>query len=257
MPTAGLAVLLAGWGEWRRGSPWQWKALGVWALALAGWALSVYYFVDYQRPGKHPPAHELKAVYEASVQFLLGGFGHAAPIFWPECKNVVVAALVAVGIVLLYVVLFRPLERERALRLLLFLGGMVSLALGLAWARSALGDDMMWQPRYPTLAAPLWCGFYLAWEIFDRPQLRRFAQTAVFFATAAMAVQNHEMGRVRAQDHRAAVQSIVDDIHKGVPLAQIIQRHGGFTYYGGADVLRDRMRMLHARGIGPFRELKE
>jgi hypothetical protein len=81
----------------------------------------------------------------------------------------------------------------------------------------------MFAPRYATLAAPLWCAAYLAWNILDLGQ-------------------------------RGAMASA---IYNGVRLHKIVQRYYGFTYYGGKDVLAARMRMLHDHSVGIFRNLRE
>jgi hypothetical protein len=165
--------------------------------------------------------------------------------------------LAAAVAALAYVVVFRRTERARALRLLLAIGGMVALAVGTGWARSALGNDALFGSRYTSLAAPLWCAVYLAWEIFDGKQVRALAQMCLFFVVTALAVENHDIGKQVAEGHHAKMAALVGDINAGVPLAEIVRRHYGFLYYGGENVLKDRMRMLHARGIGIFRNLKE
>jgi hypothetical protein len=255
-PAVSASIALAGWGEWRRPRGRR-RALALWAMGLAAVALTAFYFVDYTRPAKHPPSPSRKATFDAAIQFLSGGFGQVAKMLWPESKNYVLAGVAFTFALLVGVVLVRPAERYRAMRLVLVLGGMLCLALGLGWARIALASDAMFAPRYPTLAAPFWCAVYLAFELPGRRQLRGFAQACLFLCAATLAYENYDIGKQTAEGHRGRRAAIVADIQAGVHLPEILRRHGGFTYYGGNDVLGERMRMLHARSIGVFRDLKE
>jgi hypothetical protein len=107
------------------------------------------------------------------------------------------------------------------------------------------------------LAAPLYCGMYLAWGLVDRPTLGRLAQVILFFSSALLFIPNREHGLQEGPPYRDLRASVVADLHAGVPLGELVQRHYRQLYYGGPDVLAERMRMLHAHGIGVFKELRE
>jgi hypothetical protein len=254
-PAVSVAVLLAGWGEWRQPRGKR-AAIVVWALGIAAVALTAYYFVDYHRPTKHPHSESLQATFDAACQFLTVGFGQAAQSVWPESKDVLYALVSATVAMLVFVFIGRPAERGRAFRLLLVLGSGLCLALGIGWARTALSPDAMFAPRYPTLAAPFWCAIYLAWETLGRSQLRQSMQAGLFLLAASVATANHDLGRATAEGHYNSRNPIVTDIKAGIPMGEVIRRHGGFTYYGPPDVLATRMKMLHAKQIGVFRYLK-
>jgi hypothetical protein len=255
-PCVSVCVLSAGWDVWTRRPLDRWKAVSVWLMAVLAMALTRFYFVGYERPAKHPVSPSLESTRDAAMQFLTTGLGEAVKKGWPETRYVLWAWFVAVAALLAYVWFVRPEQRARAFRLLLFFAAMCSLAVGIGWARSALGPEAMFASRYTTLAAPFWCAVYLAWELLERSGTRRFAQTCLFFLAASFAAANHDIGMQEGASHHERRAGIVTDIRDGVPLSEVVRRHGWFTYYGGADVLAERMRMLRAHAVGEFRALK-
>jgi hypothetical protein len=256
VPALSACVVMTGWSL--RGEPrGRWKMLAVWALAVIAMALTAFYFVDYTRPAKHPVSPSMGATLEASIQFLTTGFGTASRFGWPQTKYLFFALSGASVVALIVVFKNRPEERARATRLLLCIVGLVSLALGIGWARNALGASALFASRYAALAAPFWCAIYLAWELVDRAPLRHFVQMTLLFCAAALAVANQQDGTREAPYFRDVRQSVVVDLRAGLPLDALVTRHKSQLYYGDRAALVDRMRMLHAKNIGVFRLLKE
>jgi hypothetical protein len=256
-PALAVCVLLAGWDVRTARPGGIWRALGVWILALVSVALTALYFVNYERPAKHPPNDSPAAVLDAAMQFLTMGLGTAAKTIWPLTKYVLLVSLGATVVALAATAVTRGRGAPAARRLLLFLASICSLALGVAWARSALSPVAMFASRYATLAAPLACAIYLAWEVVDRPILRRFVQVALFFSATLALVPNRQQGIEEGIMYRDLRVGVVADLAAGVRLDELLRRYYPKMYYGGPDVLAERMRALHAQGIGVFKNLSE
>lgn len=139
--------------ELRNASKGRLKAAAVALLGILAVLVSVLYFVDYQRPAKHPPSRVLSLVCDAMVQFLLSGFGSGAHALWPSPGKWIFWALTLSTLGALIFVFARiPSERYRVVRVALFLAALGSLALGISWARSSFVS--LFESRYVTLAAP-------------------------------------------------------------------------------------------------------
>jgi hypothetical protein len=256
-PALAICVFLAGCdvrtAEYGRG----WTAVGVWMLGVLAIALTAYYFVDYQRPLKHPHSDSAAATLNGAMQFLTIGGGTAAKTAWPVTKYAVLVLIGATLGALARTVAARSDRAPTALRLLLFLASLCSLAVGISWARSALSPVTMFSSRYATLAAPFLCAIYLAWEVVNRAQLRRVVQVGLFLFTAVMLIPNRDQGMQEGILFRDLRANIVTDLQAGVPAGELVNRYYSKMYYGGPDVLAERMHALHARGIGIFKDLRE
>jgi hypothetical protein len=256
VPALSVVVVITGWSL-RREPGGTWKMLVVWALAGVAIALMAFYFVGYARPAKHPLSSDPAAILNAAVQFLTVGLGSATRMMWPDAAVPFFAVSVASLGALIWVVWRRPEKRQRAIRLLLFLAAMGTLALGISRSRTALGTEALFASRYAALAAPFWCAIFFAWELVDRPKIRRFAQTALLFCAAAIAAANRLDGAREAIFFRDVRQLVVNDIKAGVKLVDLVNRHYTRMYYGDRGALMDRMRVLHAMKVGWFAQLKE
>ena len=251
VPALAVCVVITGWGL--RGEPrGRWKMLFVWALAGIAVALTAFYFVNYTRPAKHPVSPGIGATLDASVQFLTTGFGAAARFGWPQTRFLFFALVGASVVALIVVFKNRPEERARAARVLLFLVAMASLALGIGWARNALGASALFASRYVALAAPFWCAIYLAWEFLDRAPVRHFVQMTLLFCASTLVVANHQDAKREAVYFRDVRQSVVLDLRAGMQLEPLVTRHKGQLYYGDRAALVERMKMLRDKKIGAF-----
>lgn len=256
-PAITVAVILAGWQQWRSHDPNAHRnALVVWSMGLFAAGLTAFYFVDYTRPPGIPPSPSMRATFDAAVQFLSGGFGQAAKDFWPDSEWYAVAFIVVSFGLVGFAILRRPVERERAIRLGLVLGAMVSLAIGMGWARASFGPFALFVPRYVTLATPFLCAAYLAWELIGRAQLRKLVQMAFLLCAAVLAMSNHEIGKRTAEVNFRVRSAFYKDVAAGLSLKVLVSRYYGFTYYAGDKVLKHRMRLLHRHRVGAFRNLK-
>jgi hypothetical protein len=252
VPAFAACTVLAGW-ELRRSQPALRRA---WISILAAGFLSVglllLYFVGYQRPPAHPVSPSLGATLKGTLQFLSVGFGSGSRAFWPASGLLVGALILATVLALLWAAARSAEERPRAIRAALFLAGMGCLAGGIGWSRIAIHPQGLFSSRYATLAAPLLCCIYFAWEVVKRPQIVRFVQMVLFFVSALLLVRNAEDGRHLAAVFHQTRQAAVMDVQDGVPLPEVANRHCGNIYLCGTDTLARRMQMLRDKKIGPF-----
>jgi hypothetical protein len=252
VPALAAITVLAGCSLRRaRPSPrWAWMSLL--AAGLLGIGVLLLYFIGYHRPPGHLVSPSLGATLKATLQVLSLGFGSRTREYWPLSGAFVAALIVATVLALLWVIARSREERPRALRAALFLGGMGCLAGGIGWARIAMYPEGIFASRYATLAAPLLCCLYFAWEVVQRPQAVRFVQMLLFFVSAVLVVGNHDSGVAEATGLQQLRQPALADLQNGVPLADVAQRHCGAIYVCGTNVLVRRMRMLRNSKIGAF-----
>ncbi len=255
VPAFAACTVLAGW-ELRKAQPALRRAwISIIAAGFLGIGLMFLYFAGYQRPPAHPVSPSLGATLKGTLQFLSLGFGSGSKAFWPASGLFVGALILATVLALLWALRSggdAGNERPRAIRALLFLAGMGCLAGGIAWARIGLYPQGLFSSRYATLAAPLLCCIYFSWEVVKRPQIVRFVQMVLFFASAALLVRNAEDGRYLAATFLQYRQAAVMDVQKGMPLPEVANRHCGTIYICGTDILARRMQMLRDHQIGPF-----
>lgn len=255
VPAFAACTVLAGW-ELRKAQPAlrrEW--IFIIAAGFLGLGLFLLYFVGYQRPPAHPVSPSLVATLQGTLQFLSLGFGSGSKAFWPASGLFVAALTAATALALLWALRSGEdsgEERPRAIRAILFLAGMGCLAGGIAWARIALYPHGLFSSRYATLAAPLLCCIYFAWEVVKRPQIVRFVQMGLFFLSAVLLVRNAEDGRYLASAFQQTRQAAVMDVQNGVPLPEVANRHCGTIYVCGTDKLARHMQMLRDKRIGPF-----
>lgn len=257
VPALAVCILLAGRdvrGTAAGGRRW---ALVVWGLGLLAVALTALYFVDYERPAMHPPSPSVGVTFDGALQFLTMGLGAAAKGAWPVTQYVLLILLGATVLALCREIVAGTERHREALRLVIFIGAMCSLALGVAWARTALAADAMFVSRYATLAAPLGCAMYFAWQLIGSPALGRFVQVVLFCSALLLLIPNDQYGIQEGTLYRDLRANVVADLRAGVPVGELVKRHYAEMYYAGPDVLEARMRSLRAHGIGVFKELRE
>jgi hypothetical protein len=110
----------------------------------------------------------------------LSTVGGAAVVGWWPVAAVVVGALSAATVLLLATAMRQPADRSEALGLLCLLAGFVVLALGIGWGRGGFGEAAGLANRYVSLAAPLVCLLYCAWELYLPLPRARIGQTFLF-----------------------------------------------------------------------------
>jgi hypothetical protein len=268
VPALVACVFLVGWQLRAARRPSLGPSLNLWLIGAVALGLTRWYFVAYERPLKHTARTDRGQTLNAAMQFLATGLGSSAKEAWPEVATAIFAASLTLFAGLVATWLMRPGERGRVHRILLFFGGIGSLAVGTAWARSALFADAMFSSRYATPAAAFWYATYLGWEIVPWRSLRRVFQASLFFLAAGFWQANRSEGMKEAAMQFVRRTALVQDIQQGVSLEDIVARHAGSVYYGehlavapdhpaGPATLRMDLRMLKASRFGIFRNLKE
>jgi len=257
VPAVFLCVLVVAWESWQ-GSPKQRRqAVGILALGVVSVVVAALYFVRYTRPAKHPFNPNIDAMLQGALRIMGMGLGAATKLYWPQIKTPLAVALASTGLVLGAITFFARNGRVRALRLLLFAGALLSVALGIAWARTAVAWDAILVSRYATLAAPLWCTVYLVFQLCFNKSLRTFAHTLLFLTAGVLFVKNRELGiqeAVRLNNIRSA---LVQDVLAGKTVSEIVERHHKAMTYAGPEVFAERLRMLRKHGVGVFTQMHE
>lgn len=258
VPALGLCTLVSAWDLWRVQPKRVRQWLPVLSLALGAFVLMGFYFVGYERPAKHPVSPGWSSTFEATLQLLTISFGAGAKVYWPKSGALILGLTLPTLAVLTFYLLRSREERPRALRLGLFIGGMIALAGGIGWARVALNPHGVFSSRYVTLVAPFLCALYFSWELLERRQVTRFVQMTLFLISAVLVVGNRENGYREAMAARARREVVLNDIRSGIPRLEIARRHCRFLYYVcNTSVLADRLRMLREKRAGDFATMRE
>lgn len=257
MPALLIWVWLAAVLEWRLGErKGRVRGALMVALTVPAMVLAALYFRGYQRPPHHSPPGGLWDVSRTLLQYLSLGFGPAAAKLWPVSGAVVPCLLVVAVVVLMRAWVARPEERLRALGLLAFLGGTLSLAVGLGWGRSGMGEAAGFQDRYSPLAIPTLCGIYFALELYAALAVRRFVLMGMLLLATAMLWGNAEAGLKHGEEVAAESASFRKDIGEGLPAYVVVKRHTPFLH-PSQEALERPMAMLKRAGVGAFRFLRD
>ncbi len=135
------------------------EAYLIFGACLLAVLLVGFYFAGWESVPYHPRVRNVRVLLKTATQFLTMGFGVAVRSVWPWSGITALLLLLSVA-VLAAAGLRQPKERVRAAGLLLFLGSLVSLALGIGLGRDGF------EPRYTTLSVPIWCCVYFIGEIY-------------------------------------------------------------------------------------------
>lgn len=225
------------------------------ALLLCG-----LYFIGYNRVPYHPSTHNPRVIVRTALQFLTMSFGPGVvglsfesrlPMpFWKAVCAAVAALLLLTCWTLAVNWREKPKERARTVGLFLFIGAMVSLALGLGMGRDGF------EIRYVTLSVPLLCAVYFAWTIYGAPPLRKMIGTLLFTTVVVLVVPNTWWGLRYARDLKSHLAAFETDMVGGTPAHELIQRYAGYLHPHHV-IIMDYMPMLRAAGAGAFRQLRD
>ena len=210
VPALSLWLLASAAARVRHGGPGGRRAgllrLVVTLLSLLPAAL---YFRDYWAAGITPSTAGSPPSLATALQFLSLMLGPSAARLWPYAGLVVALLLVASVGLLVGVVVRRPGERPRALGLLAFLGGLVSLAVGLGWGRAGSSLLAGFEPRYVTLASPLGCALYFVWDLYGgTPALRRLVPLGLLATMLVVLWPNTQAGIAAGRGLRGGRDSV-------------------------------------------------
>ncbi len=219
-------------------------------MALLTLMLVPLYFIGYEKVPYHLSSPGWRATFMTCIQFLTMGFGPAVRSLWPLSGISMLCLLLLCSAILLIVVLRRPVERNRALGLFMFLGAMGSLALGLGLGRDGF------EPRYITLSVPASLCIYFVLLIYAPPKVNHVLCFILFLITSLTLWPNTRFGLAYAKDLRLHLNAFEQDMAAGVPGYQLINQYGDYLH-PHHDIPTDYMPMLRQAGVGYFRFLSE
>jgi hypothetical protein len=236
------------------------RRLGAFLVGAAAAAVLItgVYFVGYQRATWFPPSPSIRATLETSLKVLALGFGPAAKRSWPASSLAAAVLLSAAGALLLVRAWQgRGAERMRALRLLLFAGAFLTLALAVGWGRAGSVPTWGLPARYALLSAPALALVYFVWELYGPPALRGWVRAGLLAVMCIALPFNTQAGLQWGRWYRNGMTTVERDLVAGTPLPEMARRHRAFLLHWNEEMLASRMQMLSEAGIGPFRHYRE
>ena len=254
---------LVGWLRWRAGAPGDRPiALALWACAAVSVALVPLYFLHLTTSVRETP--ELLATVRTMVAFLTLSLGRPK-MADSRLASYLIAFVLALGglsALGMLLVAFRRLGthlRERAFTLLLFLTGIVGLALSVGVARPGL---VSFPPRYYVQTAPALIWIYFVWELSDRPQLGSLVRTSLVAVALAATGLNYAAGLDYARRSADRWDAFLADLKEGLPPSALVARHqrtllpfpGESGAWGHLSLARG-MNALRSTGVGIFVDL--
>jgi len=142
-------------------------------------------------------------------------------------------------------------ERVRTLGMLMVAAALLCLAAGTAWGRSGLGEGFGFPLRYMTLVCPLLCWAYLVWLQYEPLRVHRAVQVVLLACAFAAVGHNAQFGLSYGGDRHTKVFEVEKDIWAGVPIQEIVERHGKMLS-PNPDKLASHLTMLLEARIGPY-----
>ncbi|MEJ7618601.1 MAG: hypothetical protein WKF30_16910, partial [Pyrinomonadaceae bacterium] len=261
VPVLALCFGYFGFARWRSslitGVP-RWGALLWLAAAASALILCGVYFIGYVRPWWNPPNPGVWVSLKTSVKFLALGFGPAAAKAWKLWSFVALGALLLAAAHLTRGALYRRgLERLQAVGLLLFLGGIIVLALGIGWGRAAHIPRYGLPMRYVLLSVPALCLVYFVSEIYDAPLRRRIVQACLLVMICIVIPSNTWAGFRWRDWYVRGASAFERDVKEGIGLPMLAERHRAFLMHWNQKKLEAGMRMLRQSRIGVFGQIRD
>lgn len=229
---------------------------GAWVAAALVLLLVGLYLVGWEagEPGGRTGPRSTLAVLRVAAQFLSTAGGPAVGGLWPAAAAVVIG--LSAGTVLLLARAARQTEhRLGALGLLGLLSGFVVLALGLGWGRARFGDWAGLANRYVTLAAPLVCLLYCAWEFYLPRAWALVGQALLFGVFALLLIPNTLDGLAQGRARRQVMLAAAQDARAGLePLALARQYTPALCDRLAQEKAAAGLELLRGAGLEPYAE---
>lgn len=252
-PIPALAVGVIGLAINRRGR--EPAGILAWLVgsAILASAISAATFIGYQRVKDHEMGAGVRQGLVVGAQVLANGWGQVADRAWPASGWAVggIAAAMLAGLWW-----GRRRSGEAAWGLLVFAGGMLSLAVGLGMGRAGLGDRVGFVPRYVSLLAPLYCAAFLAFGLIPRRGVAMFGQFSLAFAGAMLLWPNSADAVRRGREFVVTRDAFLKDLHRGEPPYRLIARYGSWLHPSNEELTR-LMPVLREAKIAPFDRLAQ
>jgi hypothetical protein len=240
------------------------KGAGLLVIGMAAGALllSGLYFVGYQRTEIHPASPSFSASIRTAVQFLgmSVGPGLLPPEFAPWrllCTSIVTVFVFLATALLVWSWHRHSDERVRIVGLLLYLAGVVCLALAIGWGRAGLEPDAGLQGRYVTLAVLALCWTYFVLVIYGKPIPGRWPIWALFGLVCVMLPFNTQVGLGYGKHQQARLDAFMRDVKSGLPPFALAYRYSELpeVVYPYPREFASYLSLLRQAGIGEFATL--
>jgi hypothetical protein len=252
-----LLLAVAGRNLWSGGPVTRWPGVIALGFGLAGMAMIPLYFYGLRSCGHHETTRAWDVIAVNAANFPGIGFGSVA--FLAHGLNpsglsefgLGMLVLLAVTGVLLAVYAWRPERRMTAVALTCVIGAVLSLGLGLAYGRGAMGSVLACN-RYSTLAMPLVAAVYVAWAVLPVSRWGRIVPIVLLLVGFASLWPNVRQAFAIAAVFRSHQGEVEYAIRTGVPVTFIVDRH---HIPAEREVYVAYYLALRRLGVVPFRDL--
>ncbi len=136
------------------------------------------------------------------------------------------------------------------------LAAVISLALGSGWGRS--GEDSLagLQPRYTTLAILVLVVIYFIFASYGPRFMKNFMPMMLLTGACILLWPNVETAWAAGRTAHAEAEQFDRDLAAGTPLFRLVRRYTPFLH-PSQESLHEALELLHQRGVGKFRSLRE
>ncbi len=253
VPALAAWLIAAGVTQVQRPDPADRRAgLANLVAAAGGLILVAWYFRDYHRAAHIGTRATIAEAVTTGLQFFSLTLGPVAEPLWPYSGAAVAVLTIATLALLARVAYIRADERPRALGLLAYFAALGALGAGLGWGRAGASSHGGFEPRYITLAAPLGCVLYVAWDLYGpRRALRRLVTLGMLAALLVCLGPNTQTGLEVGREHAAQTAAILAEVRSGAPLYLVVKKAWPFLHPSEDELPRLllTLRDLHISGF--------
>jgi hypothetical protein len=254
-PAMIIWLLYLALSTWRSKTPGSHaKGLLILLCSLPAVCMLVFYFQGFVRPKLGPPG-SLWDAGRTVIQSLSMSLGYPATVLWPW-PAIAVSAILAGALLILAIAWFRePDRRVQIAGLACVLLSVLTMALGLGWARSGQGERAGFQNRYTLAAVPALLGGYFTFATFG-PRISRHVAPMILFTGACILLwPNLQDGWAAGHNLRLGVAAFERDLAAGMPPFRLVRRYSPLIH-PSQERLQQSLKLLHRAGIGRFRSLQ-
>jgi hypothetical protein len=205
------------------------------------WLFTGYYFRGYVTPDNHPASAGLIPSAMIALETLSLSWGWVGQMTWP-ISGVVISVFLVTTASLIMVRLFADEDRDRVVVFSAVACGVIALAAGIGWGRSGFGPLAGFAVRYGILMLPLIVAGYLAWV-----RVGTLVPMAMFSLALLFLTQHTRTGLAEGMESIAAMAAFAEDLHNGIPPAELARRHS--KLYPHPEVMAGRIRMLQTARV--------
>ncbi len=232
------------------------RSLKIVGLSVPALLVMALYLRGYSAPKHHAAPGGPWAVLRTTAQFLAMSLGDPGAHLWPVSGIVVVTLVLGSIAVLAWAWSCRQEERPRIEGLGCVLAAVISLALGSGWGRS--GEDSLagLQPRYTTLATLVLVVVYFIFASYGPRFMKNFMPMMLLTGACILLWPNVETAWAAGRTAHAEAEQFDRDLAAGTPLFRLVRRYTPFLH-PSQESLHEALTLLHQRGVGKFRSLRE